>query len=245
LTEDNYLILKEYADNFITYIESLKCADGKSILKSNRKTGFLGLIICLKNMFKLFDALKPHGLAYLLTYKLSQDYLETFFSAIRSRGGFNNNPNALQFKSAYKRLLVRHEIKEVENGNCLFDGVEILHVSASRKKITCLEAEVLNKSVSDFGHDYISTFLAIKPICGKCCKLYSRLYFKKKFQKNRLQCLPSADYWQRHAVVVKDQGLGNLLYSTVTRCDLYLHIVRKNCKAKFPSPNCQKYESYT
>jgi hypothetical protein len=114
LTEDNYQILKEYADNFISYIESLKCAEGKSILKSNKKTGFLGLILCLKNMFKLFDALKPHGLTYLLTYKLSQDYLEKFFSAIRSREGFNNNPNALQFKSAYKRLLVRHEIKKME-----------------------------------------------------------------------------------------------------------------------------------
>jgi hypothetical protein len=186
LTEDNYLILKEYADNFITYIESLKCADGKSILKSNRKTGFLGLIICLKNMFKLFDALKPHGLAYLLTYKLSQDYLETFFSAIRSRGGFNNNPNALQFKSAYKRLLVRHEIKEVENGNCLFDGVEILHVSASRKKITCLEAEVLNKSVSDFGHDYISTFWQLSQYVENAVN-YIAGYISKKNSK-KIDC---------------------------------------------------------
>jgi hypothetical protein len=245
LTEDNYQILKEYADNFISYIESLKCADGKSILKSNKKTGFLGLSLCLKKMFKLFDTLKPHGLTYLLTYKLSQDYLETFFSAIRSREGFNNNPNALQFKSAYKRLLIRHEIKKIENGNCLFDGVEIPHVSTTRKKITRLEGDVLNKSVSDFGHDYISTFWQLSQYVENVVNYIADYISKKKLQKNRLQCLSSADYWKRHASVIKDPGLGNFLQSTVTRCDLYLHIVRKNCKAKFPSPNCQKYESYT
>jgi len=45
-------------------------------------------------------------LNYLLTFKLNQDHLEIFFSALRSRGGFNNNPNAQQFKAAYKRLMV-------------------------------------------------------------------------------------------------------------------------------------------
>lgn len=54
-------------------------------------------------MFPLYDKLKTLRMKYLLTYKLSQDYLETFFSAI-SRGGFNNNPNVFQLKSAYKRL---------------------------------------------------------------------------------------------------------------------------------------------
>jgi len=47
---------------------------------------------------------------YLLLYKLSQDYLEVFFSDMRKRGGFNNNPNAIQFRSAYKRLLVRSQV---------------------------------------------------------------------------------------------------------------------------------------
>ncbi|KAK0071393.1 hypothetical protein PV325_013008, partial [Microctonus aethiopoides] len=50
-----------------------------------------------------------------LQTKLSQDYLETFFCAIRSRGGFNNNPNAFQSRSAYKRLVIRHELREFEN----------------------------------------------------------------------------------------------------------------------------------
>ncbi|CAD6208873.1 GSCOCG00010695001-RA-CDS, partial [Cotesia congregata] len=87
------------------------------------------------NIFPLYDQLKKVGMSYLLTYKLSQDYIETFFSAIRSRRGFNNNPNVLQFKNAYKRLLIRHELKQFENGNCVFDNVDILHVSSSSRNV--------------------------------------------------------------------------------------------------------------
>lgn len=94
------------------------------------------MTICLRNIFPLFNVLQKHGMSYLLTYKLSQDYLETHFSAIRSRGVFNYNRNALQFKRAYKRLLIRHEVKQCESGNCLFDGIDILHVNSSKDRFS-------------------------------------------------------------------------------------------------------------
>ncbi|KAF0754735.1 THAP-type domain-containing protein [Aphis craccivora] len=82
------------------------------LVKSQRKTGFLGFIICLQSVHnKLDDIIKPPGiLDSLLTYKLSQDHLEMFFSAIRARRGFNNNPTTAQFESSYKRLLVHTEL---------------------------------------------------------------------------------------------------------------------------------------
>lgn len=58
--------------------------DYVQLIKSRRKTGFLGFIIALTNVFELYKALKQE---YLLTYKLSQDNLESFFGAIRSFGG--------------------------------------------------------------------------------------------------------------------------------------------------------------
>lgn len=58
-------------------------------------------------------------LQFLSTYKLSQDHLEIFFSAVRAKGGFNNNPTAIQFKSAFKRLLVHGELKNLNSGNCV------------------------------------------------------------------------------------------------------------------------------
>jgi len=68
----------------------------------------------------LFDAvvIQQCLLNYVLTYKMSQDHLELFFSAVRSRGGWNNNPSVVQFKAAWKRLLSHQQLKDVSSGNC-------------------------------------------------------------------------------------------------------------------------------
>ena len=61
---------------------------------------------------------------YFMTYRLSQDHLETFFSAVRLRGGWNNNPSALQFSHAYKALLSNAGMAtfSFENANCIPQG---------------------------------------------------------------------------------------------------------------------------
>lgn len=133
INDNNFQFLREQSKNFEKYILDLRDSNGIPILKSSRKTGFLGLIICLQNIFELYKKLKDVGQNYLLSFKLSQDHIETFFSCIRARGGFNNNPNARQFESAYKRLLIRHEISNTYSSNCLADGVEILHISSKKK----------------------------------------------------------------------------------------------------------------
>ena len=97
---------------------------------TNRKTPFLGFAMAIEAVTGLFnDLVKPTEnppLRYLLTYKLSQDHLEHFFRCIRLRGGCNNNPTVTQFVTAYKHLLVHHEVK-VSNGNCkLLENTTIL-----------------------------------------------------------------------------------------------------------------------
>jgi len=43
----------------------------------------------LHNALELFKLLKTNGhIHFIITYKLSQDHLETFFSAIRGKGGY-------------------------------------------------------------------------------------------------------------------------------------------------------------
>ena len=127
---------KQFASYAESYIASLKQTNGDSIFTSQRKTGFLGLVICLKSLTQLFDTLinvDPPKLKYLLSYKISQDHLETFFSAIRARGGFNNNPTARQFETAYKRLLVHATIKGSPSANCL-DSEETKILSVQQKR---------------------------------------------------------------------------------------------------------------
>lgn len=77
-------------------------------------------------------------LKYIPLYKVSQDHIELFFSAVRARGGFNNNPNAVQFRAAYKKLLVRAEIRDDGIGNCTpLEQITILTCS-SKNPITSL-----------------------------------------------------------------------------------------------------------
>ncbi|KAH0815996.1 hypothetical protein GEV33_006794 [Tenebrio molitor] len=50
------------------------------------------------------------------------------------KGGFNNNPTAIQFESAYKKLLIHVELKSSEAANCLAqDDTSILKVTSTRR----------------------------------------------------------------------------------------------------------------
>jgi len=120
-------------------LQSLYCEIGKDgsktivpVIKSTRKTGYIGLIISLQSIKNMFiDLVMTKELVFLLTYKISQDHLEIFFSVIHSRGGFNNNPTALQFESSFKRLLVHTEIMTSSGANCMvIDTTKIFWVSS-------------------------------------------------------------------------------------------------------------------
>jgi hypothetical protein len=109
---------KVFSDS-IDYISNLKDLQGKKLVNTPRKTAFIGLLINIQSLKLLFKNLVEEGhLKYLLTYKLSQDHIELFFSALRCRLGRNNNPTVREFKAAYKRLLLHQEING-NRGNCL------------------------------------------------------------------------------------------------------------------------------
>nr|CAH7718890.1 unnamed protein product [Callosobruchus chinensis] len=91
---------------------------------------FLICIESLKYMYKEYVEEKNY-LKYLLTYKLSQDHIELFFGAIRSRGGHNNNPSAKQFQAAFKKLIVHSQIRAGDTGNIInLDATSILFCSS-------------------------------------------------------------------------------------------------------------------
>ena len=90
---------------------------------------FLGFIISLQSVIDIYENYYENWGGTLLTYKLCQDHLETYFSAVRSKGG-NNNQSFFQFLNIYKRLLVHVYIKSSINANCLtLDTTEILKVT--------------------------------------------------------------------------------------------------------------------
>lgn len=73
---------------------------------------------------------RKYSTQFLLTYKLSQDHLETFFLLMRRKNGWNNNPTAKQFKDSYRKLLHFVNISVPLSANCIpQDNTILLQVS--------------------------------------------------------------------------------------------------------------------
>ncbi|CAB3242047.1 unnamed protein product [Arctia plantaginis] len=122
----NIGFIRALFESTIEYLKSLKLITGELLVESRRKTGFIGLIINYEHLVEDKQILK-----FVPLYKISQDHLELFFSAIRARGGFNNNPNAVQFRAAYKKLLIRGDIRGRGIGNCItLEQINILTCSS-------------------------------------------------------------------------------------------------------------------
>ncbi|KAL4155993.1 hypothetical protein QTP88_000028 [Uroleucon formosanum] len=85
------------------------------------------------------------GAANNLSMASDQDHIEMLFSAIRAKGGFNNNPTVSQFEAAYKSIIVHSEIKSSSSANCMaLDDTTILTVSSSNIKVKDTQSELLD-----------------------------------------------------------------------------------------------------
>lgn len=173
------MVFKETAD-FI--LNDLMCEEG-SILIHPRKTfalGFLVNISSYKNLAAdLLEGDQP-VLKYFLPYKTSQDHVEIFFSCIRSRGGWNNNPNVMQFQWSMRKLLFRNSVTASKNANvaefeneefnemgCVFEvnHGENIHKQTDQDHLDFQEINAIleNSDLSDFKNNvlyYISGCIA-------------------------------------------------------------------------------------
>jgi len=162
---------EQFTEKFKTYVMGLTLKEvtkkqGSTIFKEinivnhSRNTGFVGLILDLENCIQIYKTLDHKQLlnhGYMLTHKCSQDHLETFFSAVRGRNGFNNNPSCFQFEHAYKRLLVNNQITASCFRNCgILDATTILPLEFNTtNNIT----ESSSKELTD--HDYIESSVSL------------------------------------------------------------------------------------
>ena len=132
MRQANRNVWDPFLDEAYAYILALTDGTGNTLHSSRRKTGFIGFLAAIKSVRSIFQDLVSQKsgapLKYLLTYKLSQDHLELFFSAVRAAGGFNNNPTAQQFTASYKRLLLRSAIKGGKGNVSQRDNTTILEV---------------------------------------------------------------------------------------------------------------------
>ena len=105
----NLEIIKTVVVEISDYLLTLKDFNGQLLVYHRRKTFIIGLVSTAKSLIAISEELlsrEVNPYKYILTYKFSQDHIELLFSCIRSRGGFNNNPNTLQFRTALKQILM-------------------------------------------------------------------------------------------------------------------------------------------
>lgn len=182
---------KDYLKDLMVFEEDNKV----SVYDSKIFTGFLGFLVAIENFKNIFNVYvaKENILKYVCTYKFSQDHLETFFSIIRSHGGYVHNPSCLQFYYIYRKLLVNKKIKSSDTGNCQSDNTEIicaetfdaicepdqLEVSKDDEDIDdCSDNNLENICLSDYLDDivkYISGFVQksiLKQLSCNNCKQY-------------------------------------------------------------------------
>ena len=146
----NKMIWEPFLNDAYSYIFALTDPTGKPMYCTQQKIGFIGFLVAMRSIKALFNDLVEQAevpLKYLLTYKFSQDHLELFFGAIRSSGGFNNNPTSQQFIAAYKRLLLPSSIQG-GRGNCQKqEEVDILHVIGDSCKVNGEEVALTEASL--------------------------------------------------------------------------------------------------
>lgn len=177
VTKESLLELKKKIDNFISYIENLEIdvkvktkkntdLNGENLINGTFKivrkpvlqatcvrTGFTGFIISLTNLYAMCEELfKENSITYFLSYKLSQDHVEMFFALIRRMNGFTNNPTTVQFKSAYKKLMLNNmNVIASTSSNCSAQD-ETLLISDERnlntiQKVPETKAKIIKTSI--------------------------------------------------------------------------------------------------
>jgi len=130
----------------------MKTLDGSLLIGSQRKTGFAGMIIALNNVLDIYNEYYKSSNLYLLTYKLSQNHVEIYFSAVRNKGDYSNNLICYQFTNIFKKLLVYTDVKGSDYGNYIaLDSTKLLQ--ASEKDFTKDSNENVNIIITNHNTD--------------------------------------------------------------------------------------------
>lgn len=121
----------EFLNYMDGYLRSVQL-NGRNVLETNRKTGFLGFlsnIVVLRFFYN--EYILPKKMKIILFFYFGQDMLEALFSRVRAMCGSNSNPTAEQLLGILRQLVTFNELKSSEDSSCQ-DHLNILSISSSR-----------------------------------------------------------------------------------------------------------------
>lgn len=179
-------IILPFLDQACNYIKSLRL-NRTGILKSRRKTGFLGFLINIYNFKEMHkEYIVTSKLLNIPTYQLGQDSLESFFSRLRSKRGCDDNFTVEQFKSAYRKVIVNKEITSSSLANCR-DKLNILSVSSTQEKSKIIDHSIPRSNADKF--ESFSTNDLLMNVCEDATFLNISADIERKI-RNRGQSHP-------------------------------------------------------
>ena len=146
----------KFLKDSLLYLENVHIPSKKELPCLN------GWKLSINALLGLWDDLHSnHKSKFLLTNRLNQDCLENLFSIIRGRGGHQFNPNAEQFKGAFRHIVVEKLFIQSLSSNCKVDFDKILlDISVmSPKSKKSHPKQATSSSVPDYRTEEISEIL--------------------------------------------------------------------------------------
>ncbi|GFR70886.1 THAP domain-containing protein 9 [Elysia marginata] len=138
------------------YIQSITDASGRPITMGKRKTGFVGFLMTLQSTQKVAERLLAcKGYKFVLTYRLSQDHLETLFSRIRRKGEYERESNFSHLTKRRDNDGLRHPHRDVVTVVTKSDQA-LRHVLCTDEKGPL--RSVNNKTITDIPVHVIETY---------------------------------------------------------------------------------------
>ena len=99
---ENEKILRPFLGEVKGYLIGLKL-NGILLHQSPRKTTVLRFLATITSVITIYNEfVATKYISYLSTYRLSLDHIELTFNVVLSRGRWNNNPTACQYRAAYR-----------------------------------------------------------------------------------------------------------------------------------------------
>lgn len=115
--------LREKSGHIEFLKECQKWLDGVKSMGKRKLPCLSGWQMAISCLLELWEELHTqYGMHYLLTNRLNQDCVENLFSVIRGKGGHRDNPDASQFRSAFRQVMVDAIMVPSARANCQEDA---------------------------------------------------------------------------------------------------------------------------
>lgn len=180
--------LRETKDFLLTMQDST----GVPVVQTRRRMFVIGLCITIDSIIYLIeklllgDGLNGVKMRFLLSYKQSQDHIEIVFGTIRRRGGWSNNPTALQFRACYRGILSHVGVVPSENSNCTVDAADDILQDQCDVNSSQEEEMFINSHLLCDDHSYASLLPLLSKYVANVCSYIAGFIVRRLIPK--LKC---------------------------------------------------------